>query len=175
MKRIVLSILLITAVLPLFAQKNLDSWKRLDPLRGQEINFGKPFRAKYDREHDISLTLQYAVTKNIDIAGTFVFGSGTRATLATQVYYDDFSGRTRDYISERNNYEMPFYHRLDIGANFHFPHEMRKKMESVLSVSVYNVYNNLNPYLIYPDTGQGKLYKVSIFPILPSISYAFKF
>jgi len=43
MKRIVLSILLITAVLPLFAQKNLDSWRRLDPLRGQEINFGLDF------------------------------------------------------------------------------------------------------------------------------------
>ncbi len=142
---------------------------------GQVLNFGKPFHAKYDREHDVSLTLQYAITKRIDIAGTFVFGSGTRATLATQVYRDEFTGKEIDFISERNNYQMPYYHRLDIGANFHFPHLIRDKMESVLSVSVYNVYNNLNPFIIYPDSYEGKLYKVSLFPILPSISYTFKF
>ena len=140
---------------------------------GQTINFGKPFHAKYDREHDLSITLQYAVTKNIDLSTTFVYGTGTRATLGTQTYYDPLSQRTITYIPERNNYRMPDYHRLDIGATFHYPIQRHPEWQSVWNVSIYNVYNNMNPFLLYQDAG--KMYKISIFPLLPSVSYSFKF
>jgi hypothetical protein len=140
---------------------------------GQTINFGKPFHAKYDREHDLSITLQYAVTKNIDLSTTFVYGTGTRATLGTQTYYDPLSQRTITYIPERNNYRMPDYHRLDIGATFHYPIQRHPEWQSVWNVSIYNVYNNMNPFLLYQDSG--KMYKISIFPLLPSVSYSFKF
>ena len=140
---------------------------------GQTINFGKPFHAKYDREHDLSVTLQYAVTKHIDLSTTFVYGTGTRATLGTQTYYDPLSGQTLTYIPERNNYRMPDYHRLDLGATFHYPLRRHPEWQSVWNVSIYNVYNNMNPFLLYQDSG--KMYKVSIFPLLPSVSYTFKF
>ncbi len=151
-----------------------------------EINYGKPFHAKYDREHDLSLTLQYAVTKKIDLAATFVYGTGTRATLATQTYYDPALGKEVEYISERNNFKMPDYHRLDLGINFHIPHRRAgdpsrskggwlRDAEHLVNISVYNTYNHLNPYLIYVDTYERKLKQLSIFPILPSLSYQFKF
>lgn len=140
---------------------------------GQQINFGKPFHAKYDREHDLSVTLMYQISKVVDLSATFVYGTGTRATLGTQVYYDPFADRYINHIAERNNYKMPDYHRLDLGANFHIPHRRWQDCEHLLSVSVYNVYNNMNPFLLYPD-GQ-KMVKVTLFPILPSISYSFKF
>ena len=140
---------------------------------GQTINFGRPFPAKYDREHDLSITLQYAVTKHIDLSTTFVYGTGARATLGTQTYYDPISRQTLTYIPERNNYRMPDYHRLDIGASFHYPLRKHPEWQSVWNVSVYNVYNNMNPFLLYQDSG--RMYKVSIFPILPSVSYSFKF
>ncbi len=158
---------------------------------GQEINFGKPFRAKYDREHDLSVTLQYEVNKKVDLSATFVYGTGQRATLGTQVYhdptvdiYDDYSATQHRVIRERNNYVMPDYHRLDIGANFHIPHHKSgdpslskagwlKNAEHQVYVGVYNVYCRMNPYMLY-ESG-GKLYQISLFPILPSISYNFKF
>ena len=140
---------------------------------GQTINFGRPFPAKYDREHDLSITLQYAVTKHIDLSTTFVYGTGARATLGTQTYYDPISRQTLTYIPERNNYRMPDYHRLDLGVSFHYPLRKHPEWQSVWNVSVYNVYNNMNPFLLYQDSG--RMYKVSIFPILPSVSYSFKF
>ena len=136
----------------------------------EHINNGKPFHAKYDREHDLSITLQYQITPRIDIAGTWVYGTGTRGTLTTQVYY--VGNSAIEYFKERNGYMMPDYHRLDLAANFHFPH---KQFDHILNISCYNVYCRMNPMFVEPDIYSGKLYQVSIFPILPSISYHFKF
>ncbi len=151
----------------------------------EEINFGKPFHAKYDREHDLSITLQYAINKKIDLAATFIYGTGNRATLSTQTYYDPILDKYIEYEPERNNFKMPDYHRLDLGINFHIPHKRSsdislskngwlKNAEHIVNIGVFNVYNNMNPYLIY-TTESGKLYQLSIFPILPSISYQFQF
>lgn len=183
----------------------------------QEINFGRPFHAKYDRAHDLSLTLQYRINKRIELAGTFVYGTGTRATLATESYYDPTIGKDVDYFEERNNYKMPDYHRLDLGITFHFPHKYSawgqqepthrqqrriwnkpeklakhqaiydsgkyawcKNAEHLLNISIYNVYCHSNPYMMeistyYAEEREKKLFQVSLFPILPSISYTFKF
>lgn len=151
----------------------------------EEINFGKPFHAKYDREHDLSITLQYTINKKIDLAATFIYGTGNRATLSTQTYYDPILDKYIEYEPERNNFKMPDYHRLDLGINFHIPHKRSsdtslsrngwlKNAEHIVNIGVFNVYNNMNPYLIY-TTESGKLYQLSIFPILPSISYQFHF
>ena len=144
---------------------------------GQEINFGKPFHAKYDREHDLSVTLQYQITKKWDIAATFVYGTGTRGTVGLQqyqVYMGDYQlGRTVTYVAERNNYKMPDYHRLDLGATCHLPDKKHKDFEHIVNMSVYNAYCNFNPFLVYASGN--KMYKLSLFPILPSVSYTFKF
>ena len=157
----------------------------------EHINNGKPFHAKYDREHDLSITLQYQITPRIDVAGTWVYGTGTRGTLATQVYYDN--GQVVEYFNERNGYKMPDYHRLDLAINFHVPHKHAvngkkgkvdgyygrggwlKNAEHIVNISCYNVYCRMNPMFVEPDIYSGKLYQISIFPILPSISYHFKF
>lgn len=83
------------------------------------------------------------------------------------------STSTVNFISERNNYKMPDYHRLDLGATCHLPDKKHKDWEHILNMSVYNVYCNFNPFLVYPSGN--KLYKLSLFPILPSLSYTFKF
>ena len=157
-----------------------------------EINYGKPFHAKYDREHDLSITLQYQITPRIDIAGTWVYATGNRGTLVSQVYVDPEIG-TVEYFSERNGYTLPDYHRLDLAINFHFPHkrsENGKKgkadgyygkggwlrhAEHILNISCYNVYCHMNPMFVEADPYSGKLYQITLFPILPSISYHFKF
>lgn len=151
---------------------------------GQVINFGKPFHAKYDREHDLSVTLQYQINKKWDVAATFVYGTGTRGTVPLQKYDDSLintlmgkggAGTSRNiyFVSERNNYKMPDYHRLDLGATCHLPDKKHFGWEHILNISVYNAYCNFNPFLVYPRGN--KLYKLSLFPILPSLSYTFKF
>ena len=143
---------------------------------GQEINFGKPFHAKYDREHDLSITLQYQINKKWEIATTFIYGTGTRGTLGMQTYRiltDDYTNRTVSFIEERNNFKMPDYHRLDLGATCHLPDKKHKDFEHIVNMSVYNAYCNFNPFLVYER--DNKLYKLSLFPIIPSVSYTFKF
>lgn len=157
---------------------------------GQNINFGKPFYAKYDRRHDVSITVSHRFNDRIDVGATWVYNSGTRATLAVQSYnppdgtnFGHGPGSIYEpieYIPERNNYLMPAYHRLDVGANFH---KKKRHGTRTWSVSIYNVYNRKNAFAIWPDndynsqTGQQETFlsQATLFPIIPSVSYSYKF
>ncbi len=164
---------------------------------GQMINNGKPFPAKYDRRHDLSIVLSYKINSRIDVSATWVFSTGNTATLATQRYpiaSDDPEDYNADangmgagslaYFDGRNNYRMPNYHRLDLGANFHRVFKtkgQRFKPRRTINVSVYNAYNRQNPYMMYqsattPYNGYpSALMQLSIFPILPSVAYTLYF
>ena len=150
---------------------------------GHVINFGNPFPAKYDRRHDLSITAAYEVTKKIDLAATFVYGTGICGSLALQTiqmmpgyerqfdYYllaDTFS---LNYLEGRNNYRLPSYQRLDLGVNF--KRTFRNGHHRTISLSVYNAYNRNNPFLVYRDRRQLK--QLSIFPVMPSLSYTYEF
>lgn len=159
------------------------------------LNFGETFSAKYDRRHDISVALTYKFNEKVDAGLVWVYGTGNAATLGASEYppEDFFTGEY--YYSSvtdfpgRNNYRMPSYHRLDLGVNLH---KQKKNGVRTWSFSVYNAYNRLNPFFIFwgtdwveepdPDNPGEFLYyskpvlkKVSVFPIIPSVSYAFKF
>jgi hypothetical protein len=160
---------------------------------GQEINFGHVFPAKYDRRHNISLTMNHKFSDKFDLSGTWVYYSGNCGTLATQQYkavaipdLDWQTVTTIDYISERNNYRLPAYHRMDIGFNWH-----KKKKHGIRTwnFSIYNAYNQKNPFIVRQSYSNDLVYnpttnsydsrkifvKTSIFPIIPSISYSYKF
>ena len=88
-------------------------------------------------------------------------------------------GNTISYVSSRNNFRMPDYHRADISVNWH--RTFKKRMRRTLNFSVYNLYNRANPYLTdttnqytYPGYPNA-LVQLSIFPILPSIAYTLYF
>ena len=160
---------------------------RLFDREGMEINEGKVFPAKYDRRHDLSITVQHKFSNRFDLSGSWVFSSGNCGTLATQTYpgvpvtyYFQYGGGIVGTPNigaiERNNYRLPAYHRLDIGMNFR---KQKKHGERVWNISIYNVYNRQNPFIVMrgldETTGAVQLQQVSIFPIIPSISYGFKF
>ena len=165
--------------------------ERLFDRPGQELNFGKIFPAKYDRRHDLSLVVSHKFSEKIDLSGTWVYSTGDCATLGLQNYHDlgfydesvyyDESGLS--YIDQRNNYRKPAYHRLDLGVNFH---KKKKYGTRTWNISIYNVYNRNNPFFIYPgDKGvilpngvyssKKVLKQISIFPIIPSITYIYSF
>lgn len=157
---------------------------RLFDTPGEELNNGEPFPAKYDRIHDISITVQYKPDDTFDAGVTWVYSTGNTATLAMQEI--DGGGESYrsgiEFVESRNNFRLPAYHRMDVSVNFH-----KKKKHGVRTwnISVYNLYNRQNPFIIYPKTserydGHGTQYSTSLmqrslFPILPSVSYIYKF
>lgn len=156
--------------------------KRQFDREGMTINEGKVFPAKYDRRHDLSITVQHKFSDRFDLNGTWVFSSGNCGTLGTQIYEGLPDWDYIPYIQalERNNFRMGNYHRLDISMNFH---KQKKHGIRTWNLSVYNAYNHNNPFLVYTsygfdeNTGQEKkvLMQASLFPIIPSVSYSFKF
>lgn len=170
------------------------TWSKSDRLFnrvGQEINNGEVFPAKYDRRHDLSIVVSHKFSKKFDVAATWVYNTGSNGTLGLQNYMTNqypgssFSYFTSvPYISKRNNYRLPDYHRLDLGVNFH---KQKKHGIRTWNFSVYNAYFQQNPFLIMirekysynPITGvstsRKSLNKLTLFPFIPSISYTYKF
>lgn len=146
--------------------------ERLFNREGMELNGGKPFFAKYDRRHDLSVVAQYKLNEKFDFAATFIYGTGTRASLATQEFVNE-DGNVYEYLPDRNNFTLPDYMRIDFGVNFHRVFKKHPNLKSTWNISVYNLTNRKNPYLVYD--GYDGLYQISIFPIIPSVSYTFKF
>ena len=148
---------------------------------GNILNAGRTFPAKYDRRHDVSLVLTYKFNEHIDASASWVFSSGNTATLpmqdidpseeGTEQRYPYYYNYEVPYVSSRNNYRMPNYHRMDVSLNWH---KELKYGRRTINLSVYNVYNRLNPYMLYIDyswNGNRKLNQLSIFPIIPTVSY----
>lgn len=151
-----------------------------------DLNMGLIFPAKYDRRHDLSVVLDYALSKQWRFGGAFVYATGNSLTLPVQRYI--FEGRITDVYGSRNGYRMAPYHRADISATYtRDPAKSKKKRdirrESSWTFGVYNLYNRLNPYFIYfsneGDLTSGTLdlqaNQVSLFPIIPSVTWNFKF
>ena len=152
---------------------------------GKEINHGERFPAKSDSRHGVNVVVLHRFNERFDMSATWVYNSGARATIALEKYigaqvegmdYSHLSSLEIDHIEYRNNYQLPDYHRLDVGFNFH---RQRKRGESVWNVSIYNLYSRLNPFFVHRDTresdGEPFIRQASIFPIIPSFSYTFKF
>lgn len=157
----------------------------------ENLNFGRVFPAKYDRRHDISVVVTHEFSKQFDIGLTWVYGTGNAATLGVMEYPSpnipgifgrSYYGPLTEYEG-RNNYRTPAYHRLDLGLNFN--KELRRGVRT-WNISVYNAYNRKNPFFVnwgsdetINDSGdyvsKPVLKQYSLFPMIPSVSYSFRF
>ena len=160
--------------------------ERLFDRPGQEINNGEVFPAKYDRRHDVSIVVSHKFSERIDVSATWVYSTGNNATLALQNFAStsmqtnvndnyNYYSNSLPYINHRNNYRFNDYHRLDLGVNFH---KQKKHGLRTWNFSIYNAYNQYNPFLVYESndmSGKPVLKQISLFPIIPSISYSYKF
>jgi hypothetical protein len=156
--------------------------ERLFDRPGQEINNGLPFPAKYDRRHDISIVISHKFSERIDASATWVYSTGNTGTIALQNYTSASVINSYGYIynpelgniTSRNNYRLPDYNRLDLGINFH---KQLKHGIRTWSWGLYNAYNKLNPFMIYKTykNNNPALAQISLLPILPSVSYSYKF
>ena len=147
----------------------------------EELNNGEKFPYRYDRRHDLSVAVTHKFNDHIDIGVVWVYGTGNAVTLPTERYRPaqgintNFYTGDVGYIESRNNYRMPSYHRLDIGVNLHKETRFGSR---TWSFGLYNAYSRQNPFFLYFSNdrfGNTRLTQISIFPIIPSFSYNFKF
>lgn len=160
----------------------------------ESINNGDPFPSRWDRRHDVSVVMSYKASERVDLGFVFVYGTGNAITLPEQRYF--IEGRLVDIYGARNSFRMAPYHRADISCTV-YPKDRedarstvngeslknKRKFKSHWNFSVYNLYNRRNPYFIYfgnsGNLNQGQLqvkaYQVSLFPILPSVTWNFEF
>ncbi|MGB8491969.1 MAG: TonB-dependent receptor, partial [Bacteroidales bacterium] len=139
------------------------------------INDGLWYPAKQDRTHDISVVGVYELPKNWTISATWVYNTGNAVTFPKGAYLID--NRVVLLYTDRNGNRMPAYHRLDLGATKQF--RKRKNFESNLTFSVYNAYSHDNAYTITfnlnEDTKKIEAIQTTLFKLVPSITYNFKF
>ncbi|MGZ3756955.1 MAG: TonB-dependent receptor [Mucilaginibacter sp.] len=140
------------------------------------INNGNYFPNKYDRTHDLSVVGIYQLNKRWTFSGTFVYGTGDAVTYPTGKY--NVGGLTTFYYSSRNGYREPSTNHLDLGATLEG--KKHKKYHSSWTFGVYNAYNRKNPYTITfqnskTDPSRTEAVETSLFGIVPSVTWNFKF
>jgi hypothetical protein len=151
-----------------------------------DLNEGRIFPSKFDRRHDVSVVLDWKIDDRWRIGAAWVYATGNAMTLPVERYL--FEGQVVQVYGERNGYRMAAYHRADISATLVSRKQAAKRgstkgAESSWVFGVYNLYNRLNPYFIYFEN-EGSLAdgtldfqakQVSLFPIIPSVTWNFQF
>jgi hypothetical protein len=145
----------------------------------KEINAGLFYPAKYDRRHDVSLTFIRSFNDKWSGSAVFIYISGNAFTMPVGRYI--IQGSVVNQYGGVNSFRMPPNHRMDISVSRKFI--TRKKWNSECTFSVYNVYNRANPYYIYYEvvgniekhTLKVKAFEVTLIPVIPSLSWSFKF
>jgi hypothetical protein len=146
-----------------------------------QLNDGLKFPAKYDRRHDLSVVGTYEFNPKWKVGGIFVYGTGNATSLPISFYIVE--GVLTQEFSKINQYRLAPYHRLDLSATYTPKQKKVRRVQSNWVFGVYNVYSRLNPYFVYfdqsgsPYDGSLKIEarQVSLFPILPSVTWNFKF
>jgi len=133
------------------------------------LNNDKYYQARQNRTHDISLVGMYDISKKWNVSATWVYYTGNAITFPSGKY--EVEGVVTNYYTERNGYNMPAYHRLDVAGTWMI--KQTDKRESSLAFSCYNAYGRKNAYTL--DFDGEKVTKTYLFRWVPSVTWNFKF
>ena len=141
------------------------------------INDGSEFPAKQDRIHDVAIVAMYTLNKRVKLSANWIYYTGAAVTFPSGKY--EIEGITVPLYTERNGYRMPEYHRLDIGVTVDAKTK-NPKFESSWNFSAYNAYARRNAYAITfqqneDNPEQTEAVRTTLFRIVPSVTYNFKF
>ena len=151
-----------------------------------EINLGEKFPPPYDKPNNVSVVIQYEISKRFDVAANWVYSSANPVTVPKSGYY--YGRIWIPEYSQRGGVRIPetAYHRMDFSFNWNF---RIFRLESNLNLSVYNVYNRHNAFAVYfrdkslgwdegNDDAKGsnvEVVKLYLFPIIPTVTFNIKF
>jgi len=142
----------------------------------ERVNNGEYFPSNYDKPHDFSLVANYKITRRFSFSGNFVYQTGRPVTVPI----GNFVVNNAELVvySDRNEFRIPDYYRLDLSFNVEGNHKKNKLAHSFWNISVYNVLGRNNPYSVFfvAEDGNVKAYQSSIFSVpIPTVSYNLKF
>jgi hypothetical protein len=149
------------------------------------VNRGEEFYSNHDRRNVLNIQAAYDLNGKWTFGGSFTYNTGRPITLASAKY--EIGHYKVDDITERNGYRLSDFHRLDLAVTLNPRKNMTRKWKGQWVFSVYNVYNRKNPFTVYTrvkqdengvilnDGTEKEARKISLFPILPSVTYNFKF
>ena len=141
------------------------------------INNGEWYNTAWDRTHDFSITAQYELSKKWFLGANFIFQTGRPSTFPLGQY--EYQGQVVPVYEARNASRLERFHHLDISATWNLNHKSKKRWNDELVFSINNVYNRKNPASVSfrknTDTGNNEAVRLSIFGIIPAITYNFKF
>jgi len=149
------------------------------------VNRGFEFYSNHDRRNVLNLQAAYDLNDKWTFGGTFTYSTGRPLTLPAGKY--EFGDYNPDVLTERNAYRLPDFHRLDLSVTLNPRKNSSRKWKGQWIFSVYNAYNRQNPFTIYTRTKQDEdgnilgdgtekeARLIYLFPILPSVTYNFKF
>jgi len=145
-----------------------------------DIQNGETYPARYDRTHDISAVMNYQLNKRWAFGAVFVYGTGIAFTPIKSLFLIERELNVE--YGDRNSARLQDYHRLDLSATLTPAKSQKKHFKSSWNFSIYNVYSRFNPLFTYyytdlnEDTGRAEASasKLSLFPIIPSITWNFK-
>lgn len=143
----------------------------------ESINNGKIYPSNYDQPHSVNLSWKYGISRRYFFTGGFTYRTGRPITFPVSKFVIDNLSVAN--FSDRNQYRIPDYHRLDLAFVKEGSHKRKKLFDGTWTLSFYNVYARQNPYTIFfKEVNNSALlaYRLSVVgTILPSLSYNVKF
>ncbi len=142
----------------------------------ETINNGDYFPSNFDKPHDLSIVANYKFTRRFSASANFVYQTGRPVTYPIGSF--NFNNSEYVFYSDRNEFRIPDYYRLDISFNFEGNHKIKKFAHSFWNFSIYNVLGRNNPYSVFfvTENGELKAFQSSIFAIpVPTLTYNFRF
>ena len=140
------------------------------------INFSNWYNTPYDKPHDFSINSEYILSKKLKIVGNFIFQTGQPTNYPNSQY--TYMNLNVPNYGKRNSQRLPNYHRMDINLTL-TPEKKNKKIESSWVFGIYNLYDRDNASSIIfrrnNETLKNEAVQISIFGIVPSVTYNFKF
>ncbi len=140
------------------------------------INFSNWYDTPYDKTHDLSINSEYKINNKLKLVGNFIYQTGQPTNYPNSQY--NYMNLNIPNYGERNSSRLPNYHRLDINLTLQ-PNKSKGKVESTWVFGIYNLYNRDNAASIIfrrnNETLKNEAVQISIFGIVPSVTYNFKF
>lgn len=141
------------------------------------INNGAWYKTGWDKTHNLSITSSYELSEKWNFGCIFALQTGQPVTFPKGQY--QYQGITVPVYGNRNENNLPTYHRLDLSATFKSTKNKNRTYKSEWVFSIYNVYGRKNAAAINfrqnSDSGKNEAVRLSIFGMVPSVTYNFKF
>ena len=141
------------------------------------VNRGISYASTYDRPFNFSLSPTYRFDPRRSLTLSWLFFNGLPFTSPTGRF--TYGNVVVPSYTQRNADRLPNYHRLDVSFEMANKIKPNKRFRSSWTFSVYNAYNRANANAItfqaVEGSNQAEAVKFTVFGIVPSIGYRFKF